>query len=132
MEILRNHLINKAEIKINEEEIRNYFAHEIIASNFPYFQYNNDIIEKITQVVNVAVDEAMKNEKDLERAKNELTDVKLIDFLKSNLPLEVIEIDTITYIDSLSPKQEDKALEEQAEEKTEIMDNNTENQKNNG
>ncbi|HQN98201.1 MAG TPA: hypothetical protein PKU86_02000, partial [Bacteroidales bacterium] len=84
------------------------------------------------QVVNVAVDEAMQNEKDLERAKNELTDVKLIDFLKSNLPLEVIEIDTITYIDSLSPKQEDKALEEQAEEKTEIMDNNTENQKNNG
>ncbi|HAW57850.1 MAG TPA: hypothetical protein DCX03_02350 [Bacteroidales bacterium] len=132
MEILRNHLIKKAEIKINEEEIRNYFAHEIIAANFPYFQYNNDIIEKITQVVNVAVDEAMQNEKDLERAKNELTDVKLIDFLKSNLPLEVIEIDTITYIDSLSPKQEDKALEEQAEEKTEIMDNNTENQKNNG
>jgi len=76
------------------------------------------------------VDAAMKNEKNIENAENELRERKIIEFLKSNLPLEITELDSTTFMASITKdtKKEDK--EAQEEKSNEIMENNTENQNN--
>lgn len=72
----------------------------------------------------------MKNEKNIENAENELRERKIIEFLKSNLPLEITELDSTTFMASITKdtKKEDK--EAQEEKSNEIMENNTENQNN--
>lgn len=76
------------------------------------------------------MDAAMKNEKNIENAENELRERKIIEFLKSNLPLEITELDSTTFMASITKdtKKEDK--EAQEEKSNEIMENNTENQNN--
>ena len=126
IDLLINYIIEKADIKIDEEDIRNHLAQKIVSSSFPYLQNNPNIVEKISQYV----DAAMKNEKNIENAENELRERKIIEFLKSNLPLEITELDSTTFMASITKdtKKEDK--EAQEEKSNEIMENNTENQNN--
>lgn len=60
------------------------------------------------------MDAAMKNEKNIENAENELRERKIIEFLKSNLPLEITELDSTTFMASITKDtKEDKEAQEE-------------------